>query len=616
MINFISKNKNKFMLLSSLLIITALSFQYFGFDITRNILLIIATVLSGVPIFIKAVQATLMKQFSIELLVVLAVTGALFIQEYIEASVVTFLFLLGNYLETRTLNKMRSALKKLITMSPKNAEVIRNGEIVTLPINEVKLNDIIIAKAGTIVAVDGIISRGSATINEASVTGESMPVDKSIDDSVFSGTLIEDGYIEIIATKVGRDTTFNKMIQLIEEAQETKSKTQKFLDKFAQVYTPAIVVLAIIVFAITTNLHLAIVFLVVACPGALVIGAPVSIVAGIANGARNGVLTKGAEAIDAFAKVDALVLDKTGTLTIGKPSVVNAISYLEDSNWLYFASSAEQISEHHLGKAIIEYAKNQNLTLSEDIQHAKIIKGGGISAVVEGKHVFVGTEKLLEDEKTEINQNIKNDILKAEQSGHTTVVVAIDKEVHAIVAIADEIKPEAKEAIAKLKKLKIKKIIMLTGDNEAVAKNVGKLVGVDEVYAKLKPEDKVGKIKQLQSLGYKVAMIGDGLNDAPALASANVGVAMGVVGVEISTEVADVVLMSDNLTQLTHALELARATHRNMKQNTFIAVATVAVLLSGVLFEVVNLASGMFVHEGSILVVILNAMRLLTFKSK
>jgi ATPase, P-type (transporting), HAD superfamily, subfamily IC len=300
-----------------------------------------------------------MRAFSIELLVTIAVIGALYIREYTESSVVTFLFLFGAYLEARTLEKTRSSLRALIDMAPQEAVVFREGKNITVPVEEVKTGDRVIIRPGGKVPVDGSIVYGKALINEAAITGESIPASKTVNDTVFSGTIVDNGYIEIIAEKVGEDTTFAKIIELVEEAQESKSKTEKFLDKFSNIYTPAVVLLSIFVYAVTRNLHLSITFLVVACPGALVIGAPVSNVAGIGNGAKNGVLIKGGEVMDTLAKMDVVVFDKTGTLTKGKPEVTD-IKIFNDQDVnevLKLVAWAETISEHHLGQTIIKEAK-------------------------------------------------------------------------------------------------------------------------------------------------------------------------------------------------------------------------------------------------------------------
>jgi Cd2+/Zn2+-exporting ATPase len=367
-IRWINKYKKQITFLSGALLILALIANYTGYFEVRQFILVVATVIAGVPIFIKAYQAARMKAFSIELLVTIAVIGALFIGEYVESSVVTFLFLFGDYLETRTLQKTRSSLKELVDMAPQEATVVRDGETETIPVEDVVEGDRIIIRSGGKIPVDGSVVSGQASINEAAVTGESVPAAKNLDDKLFSGTIVDNGYIEMVAEKVGDDTTFAKIIELVEEAQESKSKTQKFLDRFANYYTPGVVILAVLVYLFTRDLHLAITFLVVACPGALVIGAPVSNVAGIGNGARNGVLVKGGEVMDNFSKVDTLVFDKTGTLTKGKPEVtdIKTFNNYDETDLLQLVAEAETISEHHLGQTIVKEAEARNLQLDRE----------------------------------------------------------------------------------------------------------------------------------------------------------------------------------------------------------------------------------------------------------
>lgn len=614
MLRFIHQYKNVLTLLSFISIVLAFML---GGDM-KNFFLIVATFIASVPISIKAFQAIKLRTFSIELLVTIAVIGALLIGEYVESAVVTFLFLFGAYLEGKTLQKTRSSIRELIEMAPEEATVIRNGEKVTISVDDVEIGDRIIIHPGGKIPVDGKIIIGQATINEATVTGESIPVEKKQNDEVFSGTIVDNGYIEIIAEKVGADTTFAKIIELVEEAQESQSKTEKFLDKFANIYTPAIVVLALIVYLFTGNLHIAITFLVIACPGALVIGAPVSNVAGIGNGAKHGALIKGGEVMDVLSKVDTIVFDKTGTLTKGRPEVtdIKVFNNHAENDMLRIVAQAELLSEHHLGKTIVNEAKKRNIELTEEVPQGEVVKGHGVIATVEGKQVVIGNRTLMENEHISIEPLIEQYATAQEKHGNTAVFAAIDGKIVAIISIADEIRDDAKQALAELRKQGVKRMIMLTGDNEHTAKKVAEQLGLDEYHAQLLPQDKVEYVEKLQAEGHVVAMVGDGLNDAPAIATADIGLAMGEGGTDISMETADIVLMADRLTQFSHAYSLAKATIRNMKQNTFIAVGTVVLLLIGVLNGTVHLASGMFIHEASVLLVILNGMRLIGFNRK
>ena len=617
MVKKINSYKNHITAISGILIVSGYIIKLIGYQNLRDAVLITASVIASIPIAIKAWQALKMKAFSIELLVTIAVIGALYLHEYTESSAVTFLFLFGAYLEARTLEKTRSSLKSLIEMAPQEATVLRNGAAVHIPVEDVQLGDRVIIRSGGKVPVDGVIIAGKATINEAAITGESVPASKKENDRVFSTAIVDNGYIEIIAEKIGDDTTFAKIIELVEKAQESKSKAQRFLDKFANIYTPAIVIMSVIVYLITRDLHLSITFLVIACPGALVIGAPVSNVAGIGNGAKNGVLIKGGDVMDRFSKVDTLVFDKTGTLTKGKPEVtdIKVFNGMDENELLKLVAGAETISEHHLGQTIVKEAKSRKINLSNEPVNSKVIKGSGIRAEIEKYILAIGNKKLMEAENISISSNIYEYATEREKKGNTAIFAAIDSEIAGIFSIADQIREDAGDALSQMRKNGIKKIIMLTGDNKHTAELVANELNLDEFYAELLPQNKVEYVKKLKGEGRSVAMAGDGINDAPAIAAADIGLAMGENGTDVSMETADVVLMADKLLQFSHAYSLAKATTRNMKQNIFIAVAVVFILLGGVLMGGVHLASGMFIHEASILVVILNAMRLIKFNS-
>ncbi|MEH7222218.1 cation-translocating P-type ATPase [Bacillus sp. JJ1566] len=618
MINLINQQKTKITAISGALLVLALIFHLTGYDLLKSASLIIVTIIAGIPIFIKAFQALKMKAFSIELLVTIAVIGALFIGEFVESAVVTFLFLFGDYLEASTLEKTRSSLKDLVEMAPQEAVVVRDGSQITVPIEDVLVGDRVIIRSGGKVPVDGTIVSGQASLNEAAVTGESVPASKKIEDKVFSGTIVDNGYIEMIAEKVGDDTTFAKIIELVEEAQESKSKTEKFLNKFANIYTPAVVVLSVLVYLFTRDLHIAITFLVIACPGALVIGAPVSNVAGIGNGAKNGVLVKGGEVMDIFSKVDTLVFDKTGTLTKGKPEVTDIKTFgsFETNELLQLVAQAETISEHHLGQTIVKEAKARKLALEIEPEDGEVIKGNGIRTKVAGHVLAIGNRKLMDAEGIEVPQNVGAYAIDREKAGNTAIFASVDGKIAGIFSIADQIREDAQRALTQMRKNGIKKIVMLTGDNKHTAELVASTLGLDEFHAELLPEDKVEYVKKLKAEGHVVAMAGDGINDAPAIATADIGLAMGEGGTDISMETADVVLMADKLMQFSHAYSLSKATIRNMKQNTFFAVGIAFVLLVGVLMGTVHLASGMFIHEASVLLVILNAMRLMGYNRK
>jgi Zn2+/Cd2+-exporting ATPase len=609
-----AKWNSRITLAAGLLLAAALLLHYAGFHAWRQAVLVLSTLIAEAPIAVKAFRALRMRAFSIDLLVTIAVIGALAIGEYVESAVVTFLFLFGAYLEARTLEKTRSSLKALMDMSPQQAKVIRDGAEMVIPAEDVAAGDRVLIRSGEKVAADGAIASGQASMNEAAITGESVPASKTVNDRVFSGSIVDHGFIEVIAERVGDDTTFARIIELVEEAQEAKTKAQTFLDQFARIYTPAIVVLSVLVFAWTRNAEMAITFLVIACPGALVIGAPVSVVSGIGNGARHGVLIKGGDVMERLSKIDTLVFDKTGTLTRGHPEVTEIRPLgplgLEENVLLRLVAEAETISEHHLGQTIVKEAKARQLKLMNEPLNAEVIKGNGIRARVDGQWLVIGNRKLMEAEGVVVAQEAQAYAVHREKLGNTAIFAAVDGMLAGVISIADQIRPEAEQAIGRLRDHGIRQIIMLTGDNRHTAELVSSQLGLDEVHAELLPEDKAAFVRSLRDSGRRALMAGDGINDAPAIATADIGLAMGEGGTDISMETADIVLMADRLDQLAHAYSLSKATVRNMKQNIGIAVGTVVLLLLGVLVGKIFLASGMFIHELSVLLVILNAIRL------
>jgi len=588
--------KIQIVIISGILLLTAFLFHWFDLGFWKNTALIVATVVAGWSIAKKAIQSVMMKAFSIELLVTIAVVGALFIGEYVESAAVTFLFLFGAYLEVHSLEKTRSSLRTLLDMAPLEATVLKGSERRTLSIEEIETGDRILIQSGEKVAIDGKVVSGHAHINEATITGESIPADKEIDDQVFSGTIVDNGYIEVIAEKVGDDTAFSKIIELVEEAQEVKARTQKFLERFANIYTPGILILSVLVFTFSRNIELTLTFLVIACPGALVISAPVSLVSGIGNGARSGTLIKGGEVMENLAKIDAVVFDKTGTLTQGKPSVINIKAYgMAEDALLKMTAEAELISEHHLGQTIVKEAEERGITITNEPTDFAVEKGHGLYATVNTDKVVIGNRKLLQKTHIPLNETIDQYAIQEEKAGNTAIFVGVNNKVAGIVSIADQIRPEASGAIRQLKAAGVKETIMLTGDNKHTAEKVAAQLGIDAVFGEMLPEGKVNHIKRLKEKGHRVAMVGDGINDAPAIALADVGLAMGAAGTDAAMETADVVLVGDKLSRIPYAYDLAKTTVRNMKQNMF-------------------LASGMLIHELSVLLVIVNALRLVRYK--
>lgn len=600
------------LLASGLILALAGVFYLLGWEVARSAALLLASALSGWSIAVRAFRSLRMRVFSIELLVTIAMIGAVILGEYVEAAAVAFLFRLGAYLEAITLGKTRSALKALIDQAPAEALVLRDGVQVKVLASEVVRGDRVLLPSGSKIAVDGQVASGQALVNEAAITGEPVPVGKQVRDRVFSGTTVDTGYLEVIAEQVGEDTTFAKIIELVEEAQESKAKTQRFLDKFASYYTPGMLLLAVLVFLVSRNPELALTFLVIACPGALVISAPVSMVAGLGNGAANGLLIKGGEVLENLARAEVVAFDKTGTLTEGNPSVVAVHTYggMQERELLELTAAVEAASEHPLGQAIVNAAKARKVEPADRPKQVEVHKGSGIYGEVRGQTVRVGKREWLEQQGVSISKEVWDEAERQEKRGCTVVFAAVNRMLIGVIAIKDPIRAEAKEAIQGLKRQGVKRVVMLTGDNRHVASKVADQLGLDQVHAGLLPADKMALIQEWKWQGYRVAMLGDGINDAPAIAAADIGLAMGGTGTDIAIETADAVIMADRLDKLVYARQLAKRTVRNMKQNVFFAIAVVVLLLAGVLTRRIYLASGMFIHEFSVILVILNALRL------
>lgn len=611
---YILSKKNSITLVSAILIALAF-FGRFSLDNMAifNWSLIIASILGVAPIAIQAYQALKVKVVSIDVLVTIAVIGAVLIQNYEESAIVTFLFLFGSYLEQRTLNKTRSAIKELTELAPESAlKQMENGEFEEIDVNDVDEGDILLVKTGAKVPVDGTVLTGEGHINEASITGESLPVSKKVDSEVFAGSILENGTIQIRADRVGEDTTFGRIIELVEEAQDSKSEAERFIDRFSKYYTPAVLVLGFIVWFFSKDIELAITILVLGCPGALVIGVPVSNVAGIGNGARNGVLLKGSEVINDFSRVDTIVFDKTGTLTVGNPEVAEKEFYGKNTEEvLGYLASVERESDHPLAKAVLQ---DIGETTFSTVEETEVVKGGGIVAKIGVHRIAVGNVALMEKENVKLSEKAKKDVERFEKNGNSLVLTTVDGELNVLMGIRDQIRPGVKKDLQKLKKLGVKNLVVLSGDNQGTVDLVARELGLTEAHGHMLPEGKSAYIEKMQAEGGIIAFVGDGVNDSPSLALADIGIAMGS-GTDVAIETSDVVLMNSDFSRLPHALGLTKSTSRNMKQNIAIAVGVVLILLASLLFsEWMNMSIGMLVHEASILVVILNGMRLLRYR--
>lgn len=605
--------KNRLLLATGLVVLSLASSHLFTLTLLGDGLMIIASLVAAWPIAIKALAALRHRIVGIDLLVTIAVIGAIIIGEYWESAAVASLFLLGEYLEARALEKTRSAIKLLLDMSPQTARVIRHGQEVEVAPRDVKFGETVIVRPGEKIAVDGTVLDGEAYVDQSSITGESMPVSLSTGSTSYSGTVIESGYLEIKAEKIGPDTMFARILHLVEEAQDSKARSQAFLERFAKYYTPAIMVLSVVIFMLTADIYLALTLLVIACPGALVIAVPVSIVAGIGNAAQRGVLIKGGEAIEQAAKTDQVAFDKTGTLTVGRPKVVDSLAMVgSQAELLQIAASAELFSEHPLARAIITAADASSSGSLTKPTKSDIIIGQGVVARVDRSTVLVGNSKLLAAHDIDLPSRLTDYLTKRQSDGNTVVLIARDNKAIGAISITDTIRDGARNTIAELRRRGIR-TVMLTGDNQLAAAAIAQQLGIDDYHADLSPEDKVRLVRQLKADHPNIVMVGDGVNDAPALATASLGIAVGGPGKDVAMETADIVLLSGDISRLDYALGLSRATVANMKQNIYFAVITVVLLLIGVLTNIVFLSSGMLIHVISVLLVILNALRLMRY---
>lgn len=549
-----------------------------------------------------------------------AAIGAAAIGEWSEGASAMFLFAVAQLLESFSMDRARNAIKALMDLSPTEAVVKRNGREETVPVAEVGIDETIIIRPGQKIPLDGVVSSGRSAVNQAPITGESMPVDKEAGAEVFAGSINEQGVLEVQVTKLVEDTTLARIIHAVEEAQSSRAPSQTFVDRFSRIYTPAVVAFALLIIIVPPLLgfgswgewlYRALAMLVIACPCALVISTPVSIVSGLAGAARGGVLIKGGAHLENAGAVTIIAFDKTGTLTKGKPAVTDVVPLngMSEDELLSIAASVEQGSEHPLAKAIIAKTSEKIISVPTATDFVALV-GRGAKAVVEGKTIYLGNERLSREQNT-WNETAENLLRKFESEGKTGVLITNENEPLGAIAIADEIRPEAKQAIQSLKSNGIKKIVMLTGDNLGTAQAVAKQIGVDEFHAELLPDDKVRIIRELEDKGEKVAFVGDGVNDAPALATATIGLAMGAAGTDVALETADIALMSDDLLKLPFAIKLSWRTLSIIKQNIWFSIAIKAIFLILAFFGYATLWMAVASDMGASLLVILNGLRAL-----
>ncbi|MDR2056474.1 MAG: cation-translocating P-type ATPase [Desulfovibrio sp.] len=597
----------------------ALAFSFFGlwgqlpFDPAW-----IAIVLCGFPILRGAIVG-LAVGFDIkaDVLVAMALVAALHIGEIFAAGEVAFIMSLGSLLEERTVRKAREGIEKLVDMTPHTARVLRDGSESVIPAEDVKVGDMLRVLPGETIAVDGVVAFGQTAVDQSLMTGESLPVDKGINDEVFSGTVNQLGAFDMRATKAGVDSSLQRMIRLVESADASKAPVVRIMDRWATWIVIAALLTAVGTWFCTGELIRAVTILVVFCPCALVLSTPTAIMAGIGNATRFGVLISSGDALERLAQVTRVAFDKTGTLTRGKPEVVAARSFspdLTDAALLCLATTIEQRSEHPLGRAIVRHARNQGIS-PKNLERFTTIPGRGVSVKTDGKQAFGGTLQLMLDNGMKPTGEISRAVERYRKSGSTVVYIAVDNTVAGIIALADTLRSDARETVDRLHCEKIR-TTLLTGDNAQAAKNIAEAVGIDQVRAELLPEDKVSIIKtELQELNFdKVCMVGDGINDAPALKAAHVGLAMGSVGSDIALDAADAVLVRDDIKRLPQLIMLARKTALTIKINIIVSVILNAVTVLLAAMGLMGPVVGALAHNAGALLIVLNSTRLLMWK--
>lgn len=574
----------------------------------------VTVIISGIPLLYLAIWRIIynrgIAKISSALLICIAMFAALAIGELFAAGEVAFIMALGALLEDATTNRAKKGLKKLISLAPTQGRRIREGKEEMIPAEEIRKGDVLRILPGETIPVDGKILTGETSVDQSIMTGESLPVDKAVGDEVFCGTINRFGAIDITATKVGEDSSLQKLIRMVEDAENRQAPMQRIADRVASWLVPVALMIAILAYVFTGNIVTGVTVLVVFCPCALVLATPTAIMAAIGQATKHGVIIKSGESLEKMGKVDTIAFDKTGTLTYGRLEVSDVISFdssLTEKELLTITASAEAKSEHPLGKAIVAKAKGQGLPLTES-EDFKMAAGKGISAKVSGRSLLCGNEKYLLEYGVTIDGQVHNIFEKLRAEGKASILVAENNVCIGVIALSDVLRPEAKDMVSRLTAMRTS-TVLLTGDNKKTANYFAKQVGISEVRAELLPEEKVQNVEALREAGRKVCMIGDGVNDAPALKTADVGVAMGSIGSDIAVEAADIALMSDDISRIPYLKRLSNATVKTIKFSITLSMCInfVAIVLS--LLELLTPVTGALVHNaGSCFVVLIAAL--------
>ncbi|WP_075619292.1 heavy metal translocating P-type ATPase [Paenisporosarcina indica] len=618
---FYKRRENIITLLSLVLLIigTSISFQTSEADPYAIAFFAASIVIGGYEMFWSGLKNLSRFYFDMKTLMTIAIIGAAIIGEWREGAVVVFLFAVSEALEAYSMTKARQSIRQLMDIAPSRAVIRRNGEIMELGTEEINIGDTLLVKPGQKIAMDGEVLVGRSSVNQAPITGESMPVIKIPGEEVFAGTLNEEGLLEVRVTKRVEDTTIAKIIHLVEEAQAEKAPSQKFVDQFAKYYTPIIILIAFLVAVIPplfigdwqTWIYQGLAVLVVGCPCALVVSTPVAIVTAIGNAAKQGVLIKGGIHLEEMGRLQAIAFDKTGTLTKGYPEVTDLSIKPEftEQDFIRKVASVESYSDHPLARAILNYASDQIIDHSS-IEQFQYVTGKGAKALVEDVEVAIGSLQWAE-EKTTIQDKVRASVEELQKQGKSVMVVLFNNKYAGHLAVADAIRETSSTILTKLKDLGLKHIVMLTGDHPTTAVAIGQQLNMTDVRAGLMPDEKLQAVKTLRAEFGRVAMVGDGMNDAPALAAATVGIAMGGAGTDAALETADVALMADDLEKLPYTIQLSRKALRIIKENIMFALGLKIVALLLIIPGLLTLWIAIFADMGATLLVVLNSMRLL-----
>ena len=604
--------------LASLILLIAAVFQNPGGLIeaahARSFLYFAAAMVGSVFIWWSAFQGIREGDFTADIPVSLATAAAIAIGQYSAAAVVAVLLLVGGMLEEFVSARAGNALEALARLLPGEVTVRRGGRDITLALAEVRVHDLLLVRSGERISVDGVIVTGSASVNQAAITGESLPVEKRSGDAVFAGTLNEAGALEVRATQVGEQTTLGQIRRMVAEAHKQKAPIERILDRYAKLYTPAALVLGVVVWWLSGDILRAITILIVFCPCVMVLATPTALVASIGNAALRGSLVKKGATIEALAKVDAVAFDKTGTLTYGVPRLVTTVPLngLPTGEILRLAATAEKFSEHPLGRAVVRAAEADGLPVADPDTFATL-PGLGIQVTTGGRSLLLGRSQLLADQGVPITPEFQEQMVKLAQAGRTVVGMAVDNAMAGMLVLEDTLRPEAKAVVQGLNQLHVR-VVLITGDNQATAERIAAEVGIREVYAGVLPQQKVAIVQRLQAEGRNIAFVGDGVNDGPALALANVGVAMGRGGTDVAIETAEIALLSDDLSKLPHLLSLSRQAMAAIKQNLIFSLGVLAIAVGLASVGILSPVTGALLHELSSIPVIANSARLIGVK--